>query len=71
LLFLYVGVCKHLERVQQRREVIGGLPDGHRRVDAVDVYVIVRRAAAAIEAGLSGLAPTGPAARQARYRRAP
>lgn len=30
-----------------------------------------RRAAAAVEAGLSGLAPTGPGARRARYRRTP
>jgi acetyl-CoA carboxylase carboxyl transferase subunit beta len=42
------------------------------RPDAADEpEPFCRRAAAAIEAGLSGLAPTGPAARQARYRRAP
>ncbi len=39
------------------------------RPDAADEpEAFCRRAAAAIEAGLSGLAPTGPAARQARYR---
>ncbi|MER7545275.1 carboxyl transferase domain-containing protein [Spirillospora sp. NPDC127506] len=42
------------------------------RPDAADEpEAFCRRAAAAIEAGLSGLAPTGPAARQARYRRSP
>ncbi|MFG2019034.1 carboxyl transferase domain-containing protein [Actinomadura geliboluensis] len=39
------------------------------RPDAADEpEAFCRRAAAAIEAGLSGLAPGGPAARQARYR---
>lgn len=52
----------------------GGIADAlvAERPDAADEpEAFCRRAAAAIEAGLSGLAPTGPAARQARYRRAP
>ncbi|GAA1869370.1 carboxyl transferase domain-containing protein [Actinomadura bangladeshensis] len=52
----------------------GGIADAlvAERPDAADEpEAFCRRAAAAIEAGLSGLSPTGPAARQARYRRAP
>ncbi|GAA1808404.1 carboxyl transferase domain-containing protein [Actinomadura chokoriensis] len=52
----------------------GGIVDAlvAERPDAADEpEAFCRRAAAAIEAGLSGLSPTGPAARQARYRRAP
>ncbi|NEA27765.1 carboxyl transferase domain-containing protein, partial [Actinomadura bangladeshensis] len=52
----------------------GGIADAlvAEHPDAADEpEAFCRRAAAAIEAGLSGLAPTGPAARQARYRRAP
>lgn len=50
----------------------GGLADAlvDERPDAADEpEAFCRRAAAAVERGLSGLAPTGPAARQARYRR--
>ncbi|MEU9868677.1 carboxyl transferase domain-containing protein [Actinomadura sp. NPDC048021] len=49
----------------------GGLADVlvDERPDAADEpEAFCRRAAAAVERGLSGLAPTGPAARQARYR---
>ncbi|WP_433463243.1 carboxyl transferase domain-containing protein [Spirillospora sp. CA-128828] len=49
----------------------GGLADAlvDERPDAADEPgPFCRRAAAAVEAGLSGLAPAGPAARQARYR---
>ena len=51
----------------------GGLADAlvDERPDAADEpEAFCRRAAAAVEAGLSGLVPAGPAARQARYRRA-
>ncbi|MGW2309486.1 carboxyl transferase domain-containing protein, partial [Actinomadura luteofluorescens] len=50
----------------------GGLADAlvDERPDAADEpEAFCRRAAAAVERGLSGLAPTGPAARRARYRR--
>ncbi|MEU8119322.1 carboxyl transferase domain-containing protein [Spirillospora sp. NPDC049024] len=50
----------------------GGLADAlvDERPDAADEpEAFCRRAAAAVERGLSGLAPTGPTARQARYRR--
>ncbi|MEV4006282.1 carboxyl transferase domain-containing protein [Actinomadura sp. NPDC049753] len=49
----------------------GGLADVlvDERPDAADEpEAFCRRAAAAVERGLSGLAPTGPAARRARYR---
>ncbi|TDC52717.1 acetyl-CoA carboxyl transferase [Actinomadura sp. KC345] len=49
----------------------GGLADAlvDERPDAADEpEAFCRRAAAAVEAGLSGLVPAGPAARQARYR---
>jgi acetyl-CoA carboxylase beta subunit len=49
----------------------GGLADAlvDEHPDAADEpEAFCRRAAAAVERGLSGLAPTGPAARQARYR---
>ncbi|MEU5995048.1 carboxyl transferase domain-containing protein [Spirillospora sp. NPDC047418] len=52
----------------------GGIADAlvEERPDAADEpAAFCRRAAAAIEAGLSGLSPAGPAARQARYRRTP
>ncbi|WP_141582760.1 carboxyl transferase domain-containing protein [Actinomadura sp. WMMA1423] len=50
-----------------RGGLVDALVDEH--PDAADEpEAFCRRAAAAVERGLSGLAPTGPAARQARYR---